>query len=215
MEIAIYAEGGGDSAQQKADLRTGLNGLLSAAKSKAQAKRIRWTLTPCGGRQQTYDAFINALEKNADRVNILLVDSEGPVAGLTGDADADAIETVRHLTNRDQWDLTNTVPARIHLMVQCMEAWIVADPDTLAVFYGQNFARNALPIRQNLEDEAKQDIYDKLAKATGNCLLKKGPYRKIKHASQLLQRVSAEKVAARCPRFALLMQWLEQVIDTA
>jgi len=38
-EIAIYAEGGGDTAQQKADLRRGFDGLLKNVKLKAQEKR--------------------------------------------------------------------------------------------------------------------------------------------------------------------------------
>jgi len=61
--------------------------------------------------------------------------------------------------------LTNVSPERVHLMVQCMEAWIVADPDALAGFYKQNFKMDSLPKRPNLEDEPKTDLYEKLKKS--------------------------------------------------
>jgi len=41
-EIAIYVEGGGDTPDQKAELRRGLDGLLDNVKSKAREKRLRW-----------------------------------------------------------------------------------------------------------------------------------------------------------------------------
>jgi hypothetical protein len=47
-EIAIYAEGGGDTTHQKAELRVGLDGLLNNVKSKAREEapwleaRMRW-----------------------------------------------------------------------------------------------------------------------------------------------------------------------------
>ena len=96
-----------------------------------------------------------------------------------------------------------------------MEAWIVADPDALVEFYGQYFARNSLPARQNLEEEPRQDVYDKLDQATGDRRLTTGRYGKIKHASQLLQRISPAKVAASCPRFTTFTRWLDQAIASA
>lgn len=100
----------------------------------------------------------------------------------------------------------------IHLMVQCMEAWIVADPEALAAFYDQYFKANALPARQNLEEEPKQDLYDKLDKATADKRLIKGRYGKIRHASELLKRIDPAKVAMRCPRFATFTRWLDATI---
>lgn len=58
--IAIYVEGGGDSAQQKAELRQGLDALLHEQKQAARDKRLGWKTIPGGGRQQTFDAFRNA-----------------------------------------------------------------------------------------------------------------------------------------------------------
>ena len=51
-------------------------------------------------------------------------------------------------------------------MAQCMEAWLVADPEALAEFYDQGFNANALPKRINLEEEPKAQIYVALENAT-------------------------------------------------
>ena len=42
-------------------------------------------------------------------------------------------------------------------MVQCMEAWFLADKDSLAAYYGNNFKQNALPARPDIENIAKDD----------------------------------------------------------
>jgi len=212
-EIAIYVEGGGDTADQKAELRQGLDRLLEEVKSKARAKRLGWKLVCAGGRQTAYEAFLNALRTNQYAVNVLLVDSESPIGPQTGDSFRDAAQRVAHLTARDGWDLAASPAERVHLMVQCMEAWIVADAEALAKYYGQGFASNVLPVRPNLEDEPKLDLYDKLARATRNT--QKGEYGKIRHASQILQRIDATKVAQRCPHFATFTSWLTESIEGA
>jgi hypothetical protein len=209
-EIAIYVEGGGDTPDQKAELRRGLDGLLDNVKSKAREKRLRWKLIPSGGRLTTYEAFINALRTNPGTINVLLVDSETPIAAAPDDTDQDAEIRVAHLTQCDRWDLSEAHPERVHLMVQCMETWIVADRGALRNFYGPRLALNSLPRRVNLEEEPKVDVYGKLMRATR--ATQKGEYGKIRHASQLLQRINPTQVAERCPRFAILIRWLEKTI---
>jgi hypothetical protein len=92
-----------------------------------------------------------------------------------------------------------------------MEAWIVADPDTLARFYGQEFKRGKLPLRVNLEEESKADLYSSLESATEKT--QKGKYGKIKHASELLGMIDPTKVSTRCLRFANFRRWLTDAID--
>jgi hypothetical protein len=77
-----------------------------------------------------------------------------------------------------------------------MEAWLVADPEALADYDKQGFNANALPNRINLEEEPKTQIYAALEAATRPT--QKGSYGKIKHASELLKRVSHEKAKTRC-----------------
>ena len=97
-------------------------------------------------------------------------------------------------------------------MVQCMEAWIVADPDTLESFFKQKFKKDSLPKRPNLEDVPKADLYETLKNATKDT--QKGEYGKIKHASKLLLVIDPEKVAQRCPRFSIFREWLSESIDS-
>lgn len=227
-KIAIYVEGGGDTAQQKAELRNGFDQLLNVQKQAAQVKRLGWKLVPSGGRDAAYKDFINAVQHaDKDTLCVLLVDSE---MGLKPELPVDAKEThelksrrqhadarVRkdHLVSRDGWDLKEIPPECIHLMVQCMETWIVADPDGMAVVYPKDFHPNQLPARLNLEDEPKTAVHTKLAAATKDTT--KGEYSeanhsKIKHASKLLENIRADRVADRCPRFATFTRWLSEKI---
>jgi hypothetical protein len=83
MEIAIYFEGGGNSAETKAILRQGMSAFLKPLVDMARQKRCRWSVTSCGGRDQALDAFVDALEKEPDAFNVLLVELVECGDGLT------------------------------------------------------------------------------------------------------------------------------------
>jgi hypothetical protein len=185
--LAIYMEGGGRGKDTKVALRLGMNAFLGSLKEAAHAKAWSWNLVPCGGRDQAYKAFNHARAAGEYAVVVLLVDAEEAVnAGPCA-----------HLSSRDRWNLAGVGDNVMHLMVQVMETWIVADPDALAVYYGQQFRRNALPRTQNLEEVAKRDIAKALERATHDT--KKGDYHKIRHASALLKRIDPAKARRRCP----------------
>ena len=155
---------------------------------------------------------MDALQDNPGDLHILLVDSEGPVPELSSSQTMDAKGHMAYLEKRDNWRFLSVDPRCVHLMAQCMEAWLVADADALVAFYGQYFKRTRLPSRWNLEEEAKSDILDKLTSATKDHRIPKGTYAKITHASQLLRLIDPQKVSERCPRFQFLVNWLEETM---
>ncbi len=131
-EIRIYAEGGGNDAQTKTLLREGFNNFLKGLVAIARAKRIRWHIIACGSRNQAYSDFVTALQTHPDAFNVLLVDSEEPVSKSPW----------LHLQERDNWNAEQIGHEHCHLMVQTMEAWLIADLSALKRFYGQGFNEN-------------------------------------------------------------------------
>ena len=82
-------------------------------------------------------------------------------------------------------------------MVQAMEAWIVADPESLASDYGQGFRGQGLPRAGHLEKVSKADLTRGMRGASKRT--QKGSYQKIRHASDLLKRIDVNKAKNRCP----------------
>ena len=201
--IAIYLEGGGDGKRARNELRLGMDAFLSDLKERARAKKMHWKLVPCGGRDEAYRAFLNAEGDNRYPIRILLVDAE---EALTGSA-------LEHLRRRDRWSFDEAIGNLVHLMVQTMEAWIVADPDALAAYYGQKFNEAALPKSTNLEIVSKKSIAHGLASATRDTL--KGEYHKIQHVQKLLASLSPGKVQLRRPNCARLFDFVRESIAKA
>ncbi len=199
--ITIYQEGGGESTHNKAELRTGMEtGLLKDLKEKARSRGLGLKVVFCGPRHCARDSFLSARKTKPEDRSLLLVDAEGPVDQ----------EPLEHLRRRDGWNLKNVDDGDIHLMVQVMETWLTADPETLADFYGSGFRQGVLPQRANLEDVPKQEIEAALKSATKDT--QKGEYHKIKHASALLRCVRQDFVRKRCAHCERLLANLERAI---
>ena len=201
--IAIYMEGGGDGKDGKAALRQGMDVFLAPLKEAVRAKSWRWKLVCCGGRNAAFSGFKNAVQNQDDAIIALLVDAEAAVTD----------QPRAHLRARDGWVIDFAADDAVHLMVQTMEAWIVADPEALAAYYGQEFNRNALPKPPNIETVGKADIAKALEQATRRT--QKGAYHKIRHASDLLTRIDREKVKLRCPNCVRMFTSLGQAIQSA
>ena len=181
-EIRIYIEGGGDSKDTKAFLRQGFSLFLRDLVLMARQRGIRWQIVTCGSRNSAFDAFRTAIRENPDSFNVLLVDSEAHV------------ETTPwlHLRRRNEWDGGDLLDDHCQLMTQAMEAWFIADVETLADFYGAGFHRNSLPRNPNVEEIAKAQLEPSLRAATR--ATQKGEYHKIRHASKLLEIVNVNVV---------------------
>ena len=200
--IAVYMEGGGDSEEGKARLRQGMAEFVRKVVSQ---KKPGWKVVACGSRNDAHDAFLNANKTSPETFNVLLVDSEDPVAHPPS--------TRTHLQQRDGWKLTGISDESIHLMIQVMETWIIADPDAVATYYNQGFLKNALPRAHNLESIKKERIYGALKHATAKT--QKGEYHKIGHAAALLEAITPDIVRRRCPSCDRLFATLTQRIDSA
>lgn len=156
--VRVYVEGGGTSRGEQATLREAFTRLLGAVVRDLPRPK----LIASGGRGNTLDDFRAALRMHPDALCILLVDSEGPVK-KAGDPWA-------HVRDRrgDRWERPDGATAdQLHLMVETMETWIVADRRALLKEYGSAFDPDALP-EMNLEGVPKKDVLEKLARALRN-----------------------------------------------
>ena len=203
--IAIYIEGGGNTAQTLTPFRTGMSAFLKSVVDVVRQKRIQWRVIPCGGRKQAYDAFVDALEKEPEVYNVLLVDSEDPVT-IT-------VPPWTHLRDRpgNGW----AQPAgfddkRCQMMVACMEAWFLADPDGLKKHFRKHFDDSVLPPVAQVESCTKDDINRALKKATR--LTAAEEYKKIRDGAKLLEKVDPAVVRKHCKWCERLFQALGEAI---
>ena len=197
MKLVVYVEGGGDSKALRTECRKGFRQFFEKTGLKGRMP----TISACGSRGKAYGDFCHARKRvKSDKFIALLVDSEGPVA--------EGSDAWSHLKARDKWDRPEgaTVDSA-HLMVQCMEAWFLADKDALAEFFGVGFNRNALPARPDVENIHKADIGQGLNRATRRCA-PKGAYRKGRHSFAVLAELNPEKVTAASPHAKRLVDTL-------
>ena len=187
VSVRIYVEGGGDSANGRTRCREGFSGFFSKLAGGGGAKPH---IVSCGGRDAAFDHFIRALTDHPHDFSILLVDAEGPVQ--------QGVVAWQHLKTRDNWDkpylATND---QAHLMVQCMESWLMADHAVLAEYYGQHFHRQSLPTNQRIEEISKVDLAGALNQATRRT--QKGTYHKTKHGFELMTLINPASVRQRSP----------------
>ena len=181
MSIKVYVEGGGDSGKLKRQCRHGFMEFFSKAGLEGCMPRV----VACGPRERAYKQFCTAIDKaETGSFIVLLVDSEATVA--VGDSPWE------HLKKSDKWiQPSAAADDSAQLMVQCMEAWFVADRQSLSAYFGKDFKAAALPAR-DVEAIAKNDLERTLKQATKSC--SKGSYNKGRHSFELLGRLDPSKV---------------------
>lgn len=196
MKMQLYVEGGGSRNFLSTQCRKAFQAFFRKAGLAGNLPRI----FACGSRQETYKDFCDALDAaQDDEFIVLLVDSEAPVA--------QGAEPWLHLKNRDNWDKpAGAMDENAHLMVQCMEAWFLADRDALASYYGNGFTENSLPRQVEVENVPKQDIERGLNTATRQC--KRGRYHKGRHSFAILADLNPRKVTEASPHARRLINTL-------
>lgn len=200
--MKLYVEGGGESSSLKTACRAGFSEFIGKAGIVRKPR-----IVACGSRQNAYDSFCTALASG--ETALLLVDSEAPVTAECQQGDSLQWRPWEHLKKRqgDQWVKPEKAGEEdCHLMVQCMEAWFLADRKTLQEFFGQGFNANALPAEgRSIESVDKKQLYHSLANATKLCKTK-SEYGKGEHSFKLLMLVSPDRVISASP-------WAKRFVD--
>ena len=184
--MRVYVEGGGNRTLKR-QLRRGMSLFFERAGLKGCMPRVVF----CGDRNAAYDDFCTALMRaRENEFTVLLVDSEEPVTNSAG--------SWSHLRSRDRWVRPiGATDDQAHLMVQCMEAWFLADRSMLAAYYGPEFNAKALPSREDVENIPKTEVLSGLAAATRRS--SKGEYSKGNHSSDILSMLDPARVKSFSP----------------
>jgi hypothetical protein len=199
VSVRIYVEGGGDN---KDTIRRCKEGFASYCHKLAPPNRHP-SIVACGGRQQAFDRFRAALlDSREDEICVLLVDAEDRVS---------AGAPVEHLRARDGWIFPAFDRHKVFLMAQAMEAWFLADRETLAAFYDGGFLEKSLPgSASNVESIPKGDLEPGLKHASKPTKTK-GEYHKVKHGFALLALISPAKVGAASPHAMQFHNFLREL----
>lgn len=176
-------------------------------------KNVKLEVIALGGRNDVVKRFNQALVKQEkDVICILLVDSEGPLderltvkdnlqRSLKGDSKQEHPFSVSDLAHEEN----------LYLMVQCMEAWFLADREKLTQYFGLRLDTHLLPKGSNVEAMSVVDVVEGLTQSTKG----KGPrntYDKIKDAVPLLRMIRPDVVADNAPQCQRLINKLTQLL---
>lgn len=200
VTLTIYVEGGGKSKSLNTRCKEGFSEFLSKSGLSGAMPRV----FASGSRESAYSDFCTAVANG--QAAMLLVDSEAPVAAghRQGRAMAGWMPWA-HLANHDRWNKpARSDDADCHLMVQCMESWILADRRTLEAFFGKGFQSNALPTQsRSVEDIRPAKCFTALKSATLQC---KARYAKGELSFKLLARIDPDEVTKSLP-------WAKRFVD--
>jgi len=202
VKVKIYVEGGGDHRRLKIKCRQGFSKFFEKANLNGKMPAI----TACGSRHDAFEDFCTGLrQRQADEYPVLLVDSEAPV-----DTDTNVWA---HLRSKDEWTKpTHASDDQAHLMVQCMETWLVADKETLAKYFGSAFNKGTIPARDDVEAIDKDDVHRALRRATFQCA-RKGRYDKGRHSFEILAEVAPNVIEGKSPHAARLIETLRSKLN--
>lgn len=196
MKVRIYLEGGARGAA-KGNCRKAFRSFFGKV-----IARESFELIASGDRYTAYKHFCLALKRHPEDYIVLLVDSEAAVTASPW----------QHLATRaeDKWPRPSGAhDDQVHLMVQVMESWFLADRETLAEYYDKGFLASSLPGQSNVEMISKQDVLKALQHSSKKT--QKGPYHKTKHGFDLLELIEPTRVRAASNHADRLLSMLEKI----
>ena len=200
VKAQLYVEGGGHKTQQ-ARCRKAFRVFFEKAGLQGRLPRV----FASGSRNNAYEDFCTALADEKVDFAILLVDSEVAVNSN--------VASWSYL-RQTGWDkLTAAHDDQVHLMVQCMEAWFLADPRSLENYFGRNFSADDLPKEGNVEAISKKDLLDGIKSATQKTRNGKA-YHKGNDSFKILQMLNPELICEASPRAKRLIDVLRQKLQT-
>ena len=195
-EVTIHFEG-------HSNLRPGFHKLFEPHVNHARQQRIRFKLIAGGSRTEAVKDFQRSCRSQPSNVNILLIDSEGPIP--------DTASAIQSLRAQRFWDGSVACDDdQVNLMVQAMEAWFIADPQALVNHFGQDFSIKALPSPQNAESVSPSDLTTAIHEGLRNSGRRR--YDKVTDGVKLLQLIDRVKVGQYCQHFQRLMDYLSRQI---
>jgi hypothetical protein len=187
VNVCVYVEGGGPKA--KSQTATACRKAFHLFFEKVLGERSKPRIVASGSRDEAYDDFCRSLKADPNSFAILIVDSEDPVpSGKTA---------VAHLRDREKHWTKLVQTSQVGLMVQCMEAWFLADRSALVGYYGAELKLSALPGNPKIEQIPKRDVMTGLENATR--ATQKGLYHKTKHGFDLLGLIDPNMVIKSSP----------------
>ncbi len=188
----LFVEGGGDSESLHSECRKGFRIFLEKAGLKENMPRI----VSCGGRRQAVDKFLHSINMGEDA--FLLIDSEGKVS--------EKLTSTKFLSQEfKEFERLQNLSDKCHLMVECMEAWFLADTKALEKYFNPGFDQKKLPKHQSIESISKEILFKSLKEST-KLAKTKGEYSKGQHSFKLLTLINPQLVFEASP-------WAKKFID--
>jgi hypothetical protein len=139
--------------------------------------------------------FRKAARSHPKAWNILLKDSEKPLSQ----------------NSLKQHGLNSKHAKSVFWMVELMEAWFLADPEAVALYYDdEKFSKKAIGKPQDVETIPKAEVIDRLKRATRQTT--KGQYNKVTHAPKLLEKLRPALVKERAVNCRRLFEAISKLM---